>query len=100
MSLEAEKTVVRRLVDEVQTGGNFAVFDELMDEHFVDHTPSPGFPGTRGGVRELYRVFRAAFPDLTAAIDFQTGEHDLVASRKTYTATHRGRFPRDTRHGP
>lgn len=92
VSLELNKAVVRQLVDDVQSGGDFAVFDGLMDPAFVDHTPSPGFPPTRDGARQLYQVFRTAFPDLQATIDFQTGEADLVTTRKTYTATQKGEF--------
>ena len=92
MSLQIEKTIVRRLVDEVQTGGDFAVFDELMDPAFIDHTPSPGFPPTRDGARQLYHAFRNAFPDMVATIEFQTGEGDLVTTRKTYKGTQKGEF--------
>lgn len=92
MPLQVEKAIVRRLVDEVQTGGDFAVFDELMAPAFVDHTPAPGFPPTRDGARHLYRVFRSAFPDMVATIDFQAGEGDLVTTRKTYKGTHKGEF--------
>src|ERR1700730_15145784 len=40
-SSEAEKRVVRRNTDEVQGGGNFAVFEELFADDFLDHTPQP-----------------------------------------------------------
>jgi len=92
MSLQIEKAIVRRLVDEVQTGGDFAVFDELMDPAFIDHTPSPGFPPTRNGACQLYHAFRSAFPDMVATIEFQTGEGDLVTTRKTYKGTQKGEF--------
>ena len=92
MSLQIEKAIVRRLVDEVQTGGDFAVFDELMDPAFIDHTPSPGFPPTRDGARQLYHAFRSAFPDIVATVEFQTGERDLITTRKTYNGTHKGNF--------
>lgn len=92
MSIDLKKAIVRRLINEVQTGGDFAVFDELMHPDFVDHTPSPAFPPTRDGARSLYRAFRDAFPDMVATIDFQTAEGDLVTTRKTYRATHRGDF--------
>jgi steroid delta-isomerase-like uncharacterized protein len=92
MSLQMKKAIVRRLVDEVQTGGDFAVFDELMDPAFIDHTPPPGVLPNRDGVRQLYRSFRSAFPDMVATIEFQTGEGDLVTTRKTYKGTHKGDF--------
>jgi predicted ester cyclase len=92
MTLQTQKAIVRRLVDEVQTGGEFAVLDELMDPAFVDHTPSPGVPPTRDGARPLCHAFRHAFPDIVATIEFQTGEGDLVTTRKTYKGSHKGEF--------
>jgi steroid delta-isomerase-like uncharacterized protein len=92
MQLQMEKAIVRRLVDEVQTGGDFAVFDELLDPAFIDHTPPPGVLPTRDGVRQLYHSFRSAFPDMVATIEFQTGEGDLVTTRKTYKGIHKGEF--------
>ncbi|WP_234617874.1 MULTISPECIES: ester cyclase [Rhizobium/Agrobacterium group] len=80
------------MVEDVQVGGDFEVFDLLMDPGFVDHTPSPGFPPTRDGARELYHGFRKAFPDMTATIEFQLAEGDLVTTRKIYFATHKGAF--------
>ena len=38
---EAAKAVVRRNTEEVQGKGNFAVFEELFADDFVDHTPQP-----------------------------------------------------------
>ena len=41
-AIEAAKAVVRRNTEEVQGGGNFAVFDKLFADDFLDHTPQPG----------------------------------------------------------
>jgi hypothetical protein len=40
MSTDAAKAVVRRNTEEVQSKGNFEVFEELFADDFVDHTPS------------------------------------------------------------
>jgi hypothetical protein len=45
---ETAKAVVRRNTEEVQGGGDFALFDQLFADDFVDHTPQPG--GTHDGV--------------------------------------------------
>jgi SnoaL-like polyketide cyclase len=64
MSSEAGIAVVRRNTEEVQSRGNFDVFEELFAGDFVDHTPRPGgFTPDREGARNLYRTLRAAFPD-------------------------------------
>lgn len=86
------KTLVRRLVDEAQSNGNFAVIDELLAEDFVDHTPLPGVPPTRDGIRMLFGYLRSAFPDLHVRIDEQVAEGEKVVTRKTFIGTHGGEF--------
>jgi steroid delta-isomerase-like uncharacterized protein len=89
---EAAKAVVRRNTEEVQVGGNFAVFEELFADDFLDHTPQPGCTPDKAGARELYKVLRAAFPDFHAEIHWQLADGDRVTTYKTYRGTHRGEF--------
>ena len=72
--------------------GNFAVFDELFADDFVDHTPQPGRTPDKAGARELYKVLRAAFPDFHAEIHWQLADGDRVTTYKTYHGTHLGEF--------
>lgn len=60
MSADTNKRLVRRLVDEAQSQGNLAVVDELLAADFVDHTPFPGVPPTRDGVKMLFGYLRTA----------------------------------------
>jgi steroid delta-isomerase-like uncharacterized protein len=92
MSSEAAKAVVRRNTEEVQSRGNFDVFEELFAPDFLDHTPQPGRTPDRDGARELYRVLRTAFPDFRAEIHWQAADGDLVTTYKTYYGTHEGPF--------
>ena len=89
---EAAKAVVRRNTEEVQSNGNFEVFDELFADDFLDHTPQPGRTPDKAGARELYHVLREAFPDFNAEIHWQAADGDLVTTYKTYHGTHQGRF--------
>jgi steroid delta-isomerase-like uncharacterized protein len=89
---EAAKAVVRRNTEEVQGGGNFAVFDELFADDFLDHTPQPGRTPDKAGARELYKVLRAAFPDFHAEIHWQLADGDRVTTYKTYHGTQLGEF--------
>ncbi|UJR83663.1 ester cyclase [Sandaracinus amylolyticus] len=89
---ESARAVVRRLIEEVQSGGDFRVFDELFHPDFVDHTPFPGYEPTKEGARRIYQTFRAAFPDFRAAVHLQVIEGGRVTSFKTYEGTHLGRF--------
>ncbi len=87
---EAAKAVVRRNTEDVQSRGDFQVFEELFADDYVDHTPQPGRSGDKAGTRALYRLLREAFPDLRAEIHWQAAEGDLVTTFKTYHGTHRG----------
>ena len=60
---EALKAIVRRNTEQVQGQGDFALFDELFADDFVDHTPQPGTTPDKAGVRVLYSRLRDAFPD-------------------------------------
>ncbi|WP_424216297.1 ester cyclase (plasmid) [Streptomyces sp. BI20] len=89
---EAVKAVVRRNTEEVQGGGDYALFDELFADGFVDHTPQPGRTPDKAGTLRLYRALREAFPDFRPVIHWQTADGDLVTTYKTYHGTHRGEF--------
>lgn len=89
---DAAKAVVRRNTEEVQSRGNFELFEELFADDFVDHTPQPNTTPDKDGVRLLYHTLRTAFPDFHAEIHWQAAEGDLVTTYKTYHGTHRGAF--------
>ena len=84
--------VIRRNIEAVQNSGDFAVFDEIFADDFVDHTPQQGVPADKDGVRTLYTGLRAAFADFHAEIHWQTVEDDKVTTFKTYRGTHAGDF--------
>jgi steroid delta-isomerase-like uncharacterized protein len=93
MSAIENKAVVRRLVEEVQSGGgNVELVDEILSKDFIDHTPLPGLPATKDGVKVLFTAFHRAFPDLRVTIKDQIAEGEKVTTRKTFTGTHKGDF--------
>jgi steroid delta-isomerase-like uncharacterized protein len=92
MNAESNKLLVRRLIDEAQSNGNLAVVDELLADDFVDHSPFPGLPPTRDGVKTLFGYLRSAFPDLHVRIDEQVADSEKVVTRKTFIGTHGGEF--------
>ena len=91
-SSDAAKAVVRRNTEEVQSRGNFDVFEELFADDFVDHTPQPNTTPDKKGVRDLYHRLRAAFPDFHADIHWQAADGEMVTTYKTYHGTHLGMF--------
>lgn len=89
---EAAKEVVRRNTEEVQSRGDFEVFEALFADDFVDHTPQSNMTPDKAGVRALYRGIREAFPDFRAVIHWQTADGEIVTTFKTYYGTHQGLF--------
>ena len=88
----AAKAVIRRNTEEVQGGGNWALFDELFADDFLDHTPQPNCTPDKAGALGLYRKLREAFPDFHAVIHWQRADGDVVTTYKTYHGTHQGNF--------
>ena len=92
MSAEANKALVRRFIEEVLAGGDFAVLAELTAPACVDHAPPPGQPSGPAGIAPLVIVWRAAFPDLAITIEDLIAEGDQVVVHATLRGTHRGDF--------
>ena len=89
---EAAKTVVRRNSEEVQGRGDFALFDQLFADDFIDHTPQVGWGADKAAVRGLYGALRETFPDFWPEIHHQWIDGDVVITSKTYHGTHSGDF--------
>ncbi len=92
MSAEDNKALVRRFVDEVQSGGNIDLIDEVCSPGFVNHSAPPGIPADREGIKILTAMFRGAFPDSHFTIEDMVAEGDKVVTRKTFHGTHEGEF--------
>lgn len=90
MSVEQNKAIVRRIVDEAQSGHDLGVVDELLAADFVDHSVPPGLPHDREGVKMQFAMFYRAFPDLHVVVHDQVAEGDQVVTRKTFHGTHQG----------
>jgi len=90
MSLEENKALVRRFVEEVQCQHNLAAIDELLAPDFVDHS-SPGAEG-RAAARQFFSMMFTAFPDMHFTIRQQIAEGDKVLTYKTFHGTHLGPF--------
>jgi steroid delta-isomerase-like uncharacterized protein len=92
MSTEENKALVRRFVDEVQSGGNIDAIDELCSPEFVNHSAPPGMPSNCEGVKQVTAMFRRAFPDSYFTVEEMVAEGDKVATRKSFRGTHQGEF--------
>jgi predicted ester cyclase len=86
------KDLVRRFVDEYQTGADERALDELVHPDVLDHSRPPGVAPGAEGIRQQFNGFRAAFPDFRATILDQVAEGDRVVTRKVFHGTHHGSF--------
>ena len=89
MSVEENKNVMRRMIEEVWNKGDLEVAEELFAS---DHTsPSaPQLPPGPESVKMLVTMFRNAMPDYHMTIDLIVAEGDQVAARFIQTGTHTG----------
>ena len=86
------RDVVRRFVDEYQTGADQRALDELVHPDVIDHSRPPGIAPGAPGVREQFDGLRAAFSGFRATILDQVADGDKVVTRKVFTGIHDGAF--------
>jgi steroid delta-isomerase-like uncharacterized protein len=100
---DQNKTLVRRLYEEVANNGNYDAANALVHPDYIGHSSSPETE-TVGveGYKQFFKMLRSAFPDLRITIEEQVAEDDRVVTRWTARATHRGEFmgiPASGKHG-
>lgn len=91
---DQNKETTRRLYEAI-SAGRIEVLDDVVAEDFVDHEEMPGvMEGVQGRerARQVFTIFRTAFPDVDFAIEDMIAEDDKVFARLTMTGTHRGDF--------
>jgi ketosteroid isomerase-like protein len=82
--------LVRRYFAEIVSGGNFDAADELFHPEYRFHGAPPDAPRGPELAKLGWSHWRAAFPDWTAAVEFQSAEGDLVATQITAHGTQTG----------
>ena len=93
MSIEQNKALARKLVEEVINQGNISEIDELLIPNFVEHEElPPGIPPGREAPKALFTMLRSAFPDIKATIEHLIAEGDEVVLHMTWAGTHKGEF--------
>jgi predicted ester cyclase len=80
LSVEANKVLVRRLVDEAVGRRNLDVLEELADGEFAELA------------RRWVRPFQSAFPDFEMEIVELVAEGDRVVAHFRCSGTHRGEW--------
>jgi steroid delta-isomerase-like uncharacterized protein len=81
---------IRLFFDRVNADIDQAI--ELLAPDFVEHEETSGLSPGREGVRELFSMFLAAFPDMHWAIEDVVVQGDRVAARSRVTGSNDGEF--------
>jgi steroid delta-isomerase-like uncharacterized protein len=93
VTLEQNKTLARRELQELWSEGNLAVADEIFAPNFVSHQHSrPDEQDVRGvaAYKAFVRQIHEAFPDLHYVLEDQIAEADKVMTRNVASGTHKG----------
>ena len=88
---EGNKSIVRRLFEEVWNKGNTQIVDELFTPNYFHHDSSTPDVG-RGPESEKKRasLYRTAFPDLRLTIEDIIADGETVMARWSCRGTHKG----------
>jgi steroid delta-isomerase-like uncharacterized protein len=82
---------MKRLYDLINAG-DIDGFGELLAEDFVEHEDTPGLEPSKEGVKQLFHLYRAAFPDLRLEPQDVLVSGDKAVARVRATGTHQGEF--------
>lgn len=82
---------MKRLYDLINAG-DIDGFGELLAEDFVEHEELPGLEPSKEGVKQLFHMYRAAFPDLRMEVQDVLVSGDKAVARVRATGTHQGEF--------
>jgi len=91
MSLEDNKTVARRFIEEVFVKGRAEAVDELAAPDFTPHSWQSVKPGIENLKQAVKRV-SAGLSDVSMKIEDMIAEGDKVVVRLTAHAVHNGEF--------
>jgi steroid delta-isomerase-like uncharacterized protein len=72
--------------------GDLDGFMALLADDFVEHEQTPGLSPTKDGVREFFRMYIEAFPDLRFTAKDVRSSGDTAFARVLITGTHKGDF--------
>ena len=90
-TLETNKRIARRFIDQIFLRGDFGAVDELLTDDFTPHTWGE-MPAGRDGLKEAIERVSKGISDPEMRIDDIIAEGDRVAVRLTSSATHTGDF--------
>ena len=77
---------------ELISAGDIDGFGDCVADDFVEHEEMPGLEPSKEGVKQLFHMYRAAFPDLRMEAQDILASGDKVVARVRATGTQRGEF--------
>jgi steroid delta-isomerase-like uncharacterized protein len=94
VSMEENKALTRRVIEEANSRGNLDVVDEFIASDYVLHTPTAPTREVRGteGYKQLISMQRSAAPDLNFTVEDQIAEGENVVTRYSASGTHQEEF--------
>jgi steroid delta-isomerase-like uncharacterized protein len=92
MSIEQNKSIVRRWIEEGWNKGNLAVIDQVYDPNFVQHEPAPETVNSSEALKQYVGAYLTAFPDLNLSIEDLVAEGDRVVWRFQSSGHQNGPF--------
>lgn len=93
MSVDENKLLIRRFIEEVVNTGDVARMHEFVAPDYRERDTEPGRIAGIEGYREHIEAVRLTYPDLHLTIDEQIAEGELVATCVSMTGTHSGEWP-------
>jgi len=85
---ERNKMTLRRIYDEILTGGDDSLVDTHVAEYYVEHGEATGRITGRDAFKQRNRDLRRVLEGLSWKVEDLIAEGDRVAARVTLTGTH------------
>ena len=85
------EAAMRRLYDLINAG-DIDGFDDVLADDVVEHEELPGLAPTKEGIKDFFRMYIAAFPDLHFEPEDVLTSGDKVVARVRASGTHQGEF--------
>ncbi|MGI5940465.1 MAG: ester cyclase [Thermoleophilia bacterium] len=92
MSIEHNKEVARRFIDEIVNAQQMDVADELLHPEYILYFPGASRPILREDLSAFVEELHSGFPDFTVEIKNMIAEGDMAAMLVAMRGTHEGTF--------